>query len=928
MQKLQFNIISRDDWAQLANKQFGYFYFVVDDPTILNEGGDFYLGENLIGSGMTIEEIVEYFENPENEHTFPGLTVGDLVSRGDTALEISERFGNHAMTEKRYIKSGESKVLTIGGVTFDSNDRSTVLKCGLNTGSYQEWTGSTNNWLYVNGFNQFDPTMYKQGTDYLFVFPCVKGVPGKYGNPELGQNNGYVVVGGLETFVGYSSEPGFTPLQQSDFTELTGVRLEGQPQDDNHVYYMPPDVGWMCVGYSSQPTSTTNEDGSLKLTLNGTEVGCHLAMDNKMDNTAGGVYAKTIVFNIAEKNGIAASESGPGAYDDVAFNSAGYTYTRRLCWDDCGNFSWENDGGVYDETSGNYIWTWYASVDNMKPDGAFAITGGNEEMFIGTYTNGNEIRILSYGDESSSWNYPEDCSILYESADPEITTVDNGNGYQDFYASKYGVVSVIYSSRGDIDLVLEETGPYVKIEYQQSGGDQIWNAIAYQKEMAEVTAAALCDLDSRIDNLDVDFTPLQNQIDALSEQIEGIPQWIEYPDDEENPDYLTFTAEQAGSTISLSKVGTVSGVNNMEYSTNGGSDWTTYTFGTTLTLTNVGNTIMFRGDNRYGSSTNSTNYLNFSMTGKIAASGSSTSLYNKTGELRRNPGMIYANLFKNCTALTKAPKVCTTSAGTYKFYGMFQGCTSLIEPPAIIGDAVGQHTCEQMFYGCTSLIQAPELPALYVYDYGYKGMFQGCTALKIGPSVLPSTLNGRTSYGSSYSSSSCYQDMFNGCTSLIKAPDLPSKNTANYCYYQMFNGCTSLTTTPELPATTLATNCYYGMFQDCTSLTKAPSILPATTLATSCYNSMFRNCSSLTKAPELPDATMVLNCYSYMFQNCSNLNYIKAMFTTTPSATYMSNWVYGVSSTGTFVKNSAASWTNSFGVNAIPSNWTVTTASA
>lgn len=34
----------------------------------------------------------------------------------------------------------------------------------------------------------------------------------------------------------------------------------------------------------------------------------------------------------------------------------------------------------------------------------------------------------------------------------------------------------------------------------------------------------------------------------------------------------------------------------------------------------------------------------------------------------------------------------------------------------------------------------------------------------------------------------------------------------------MFNGCTSLTTAPELPATTLAQGCYSNMFKGCSSL--------------------------------------------------------------------------------------------------------------
>jgi hypothetical protein len=64
-----------------------------------------------------------------------------------------------------------------------------------------------------------------------------------------------------------------------------------------------------------------------------------------------------------------------------------------------------------------------------------------------------------------------------------------------------------------------------------------------------------------------------------------------------------------------------------------------------------------------------------------------------------------------------------------------------------------------------------------------------------------------------------------------------------------------------------------------------------------------------------------------MFNGCTSLNYIKAMFTTTPSTTYTKSWVDGVSASGTFVKNSTAQW-NVTGVNGVPSGWTVQTASA
>jgi len=170
----------------------------------------------------------------------------------------------------------------------------------------------------------------------------------------------------------------------------------------------------------------------------------------------------------------------------------------------------------------------------------------------------------------------------------------------------------------------------------------------------------------------------------------------------------------------------------------------------------------------------------------------------------------------------------------------------------------------------------------------------------------------------------CYRSMFNGCTSLTTAPNLPATTLAESCYNYMFNGCTSLTTAPNLPATTLANSCYSGMFGGCISLVTAPN-LPATTLANNCYSSMFNYCTSLVTAPNLPATTLANDCYNFMFGGCSSLNYIKAMFTTTPSSSYTINWVYGVAASGTFVKNSAATWTTT-GVNGVPSGWTVETA--
>jgi hypothetical protein len=62
-----------------------------------------------------------------------------------------------------------------------------------------------------------------------------------------------------------------------------------------------------------------------------------------------------------------------------------------------------------------------------------------------------------------------------------------------------------------------------------------------------------------------------------------------------------------------------------------------------------------------------------------------------------------------------------------------------------------------------------------------------------------------------------------------------------------------------------------------------------------------------------------------MFQGCTKLNYIKAMFTTTPGMNYTYNWLITVAGNGIFVKNAVATWdvTGSYG---IPSGWIVKTA--
>ena len=99
-------------------------------------------------------------------------------------------------------------------------------------------------------------------------------------------------------------------------------------------------------------------------------------------------------------------------------------------------------------------------------------------------------------------------------------------------------------------------------------------------------------------------------------------------------------------------------------------------------------------------------------------------------------------------------------------------------------------------------------------------------------------------------------------------------------------------------------------------------LLPATDIGLAAYFCMFNGCTSLTTAPALPAATLTEDCYRYMFQNCSSLNHIECFATNISALNCTTDWVNGVASTGTFVKDpSMSSWTT--GNNGIPDSWTV-----
>ena len=318
------------------------------------------------------------------------------------------------------------------------------------------------------------------------------------------------------------------------------------------------------------------------------------------------------------------------------------------------------------------------------------------------------------------------------------------------------------------------------------------------------------------------------------------------------PEYLCFTAVSAGSTVSMSGRSL-----NIEYSIDECATWTTWDY-SSITLTNEGDKVYFRGTNKSGltlSNINGVSYAAFGGSGAVAVSGD------------------FMTLIRYDMLVDYMPTCC--------FYYLFLNNTSVVSVEKL--PSITNNYCySNMFCGCTALTTAPELPATTLADY-------------------------------------CYDNIFKGCTALTTAPELPATTLAGGCYKQMFYGCTALTTAPELPATTLASECYNSMFRGCTSLTTAPE-LPATTLTSGCYSSMFYGCTALTTAPELPATTLTSSCYGSMFRGCSNLNKVTT-YATAWTTSYTSNWLNGVASTGDFYNLGGATITAD-SASGIPSGWT------
>ena len=363
-----------------------------------------------------------------------------------------------------------------------------------------------------------------------------------------------------------------------------------------------------------------------------------------------------------------------------------------------------------------------------------------------------------------------------------------------------------------------------------------------------------------------------------------------------------------------------------------------------ITLANSDDIVCFLGDNAYYAL--AYKYSNISCDKDCYVYGNIMSLVdsvNYENEKTITQAYAFKSLFENNDHIKSKPDadllLPATALTSYCYASMFSGCSGLATAPELPATALAADCYASMFSGCANLTIAPELPATTLGAECYSGMFSGCAKLTTSPNLLPATILKEKCYYEMFKdcaslvvapglsattvAEKCCYGMFRGCTNLTDAPELHAKTMEKSCYYEMFYDCEKLTDAPELPATTLAEYCYFRMFSGCKSLANVPDELPAKVLEDSCYAEMFVWCISLTTAPILPARTFAPFCYMWMFSGCVNLSNITCLADNYQYASIpTSQWLYGVNSTGTFIK--AANKTNwQSGDDGIPEGWTV-----
>lgn len=212
--------------------------------------------------------------------------------------------------------------------------------------------------------------------------------------------------------------------------------------------------------------------------------------------------------------------------------------------------------------------------------------------------------------------------------------------------------------------------------------------------------------------------------------------------------------------------------------------------------------------------------------------------------------------------------------------------------------AIPDNGFRNLFNGMSTLKKAPAISATTYGNYCCTTMYQGC-----GLTDLSNFKISNPTFPSG--SGRQFFGMFLGCRSLTSAnvENIFNKETlvsASNAYNQMFAYCSGLTATPEFTITSTLDGEFTGMFQNCSALYDLSKIrFNATAINAGTFMNMFQNCTSLKEGLDIRSTTSIgTNAITNMYSGCTSLNVAYAP-TVTWNTAKSNNWLNNVAATGT-----------------------------
>lgn len=368
------------------------------------------------------------------------VTATDVTSKSQTPLVITNKFVAQTTGGDADLKSGDALLLNIKG----------NLDASLNPFLADSFVST--------GMNLVDPsaTLTIDGKT-AYYFPVVAGNWGAYGTTQ--ENNGFIVIGGSVNEVYYKSTK---PTAGSygaacEKTTYNGVN-----------YYTPSAIGWLTI-----------------VCNDATVPACHVAWSNYND-TVGGTFGNTVKSINTDVQWIhawgmaALTGGGRSVFDEI--DVANHMRYRRIDRALLPTLTWVKTT-ITGEGDPTYIFT--ATVSGMANNGLWNTLFANLEVDGNTiiYETASISTVEDLQTAMSGYHFYYELASVASSAC--VTTTANT-------VNDFGLTYFMYNGE------LVSVPAYVMEGVYQGGKDQLFNAVTYQKILAEVTAAALCNLNSRV----------------------------------------------------------------------------------------------------------------------------------------------------------------------------------------------------------------------------------------------------------------------------------------------------------------------------------------------------------------------------------------------------------------------------------------------